>query len=117
MKRMVMSIALLGSSIMSAALPNTMHKAYQLNDVQSGQNNDQDAQSHSISEDEACDQEAVDAFDILMDDNADVPNEMIEAPAPVSPFEAYFKEIGVHMFMKYIAFKIWLEHHWQSLAK
>jgi hypothetical protein len=55
-----------------------------------------------------------DSFDSLME--TDVPNDMIVQPKPVSALEAYLRQCGVQLLMKYIAFKIWLEHYWQSLA-
>jgi len=59
------------------------------------------------------DQQAEDMFDMLMD--TEVPTDMIKEPKPVTPCEACLKQIGVQVFMKYIACKIWLEHQWKYL--
>jgi|GEM_PF-3378047 hypothetical protein len=115
MKSMVLSITLLSSVIMNSE-SRTGRLVYQIADEQTAANIQDDTQDSAMREQEKREQEAEDAFDVFMENNGDVPNDMIVASQPVSVYEAYFKEIGINIFMKYIAFKIWLEHHWQSLA-
>lgn len=100
MKKMIISVVLLCSPMGNAVLPSTTRLVYELNNEQAGAN----------------EQEAEDAFDAFIDDE-DVPSDMIVPAKPVSPCEAYLKEIGVQILMKYIAAKIWLEHQLQSWTK
>lgn len=111
-KTIIISIALLCSPMVNATLPNATRLAYQINDEQTAVN----TQNSVMNEEDEQEQEAEDAFDVLME-GEDVPTDMIVAAKPVSPCEAYFKEIGVQILMKYITLKIWLEHHWQSFTK
>lgn len=115
MKYILLSISLLSSSIMRPALPNNIRFAYDINKEQVSASQ-QDEETLAREADESEDDPEEDAFEALMDDD-DVPSDMIVAPRPVSPCEAYLKEIGVQILMKYIALKIWIEHQWQSLSK
>lgn len=116
MKSMILSIALLCSPIAVATLPTFSRLAYELSDEKAGGSVQEDAQQPAMSEEDQAEQEAEDAFDAFIDDE-DVPSDMIIPAKPVSPCEAYLKEIGVQLLMKYFTFKIWLEHLMQSSTK
>lgn len=114
MKSMTLTIILLSSPLANAVLPNQRNVAYQLNDehcLAGGENGQQDKARDEAQEE----QEEID-FDALMSDE-DIPSDMIPAAKPVSACEAYFKEIGITLFMKYIALKIWVENQLKSSTK
>lgn len=56
-----------------------------------------------------------DPFNDLMD--SDVPSDMLVAPKPVSPLEAWLKSIGVCVLIRCIACKIWVEHQCRSVLR
>lgn len=113
MKSMILSITLLCSPMATIALPNDTRLAYELNNENTRGGTQEDEQQTPMTEEQ---QEAEDAFDAIMDE--DVPNDMIAPQQPVSPCEAYFKEIGVHFYMKYyIPLMVWLEHQYKSRTK
>jgi hypothetical protein len=115
-KMIIISVTLLCSPMVNATLPNTTRLAYQINDEQTAAHTQNGTQNSAINQEDEREQEAEDAFDALMEDE-DVPKDMLVPAKPVSACEAYFKEIGVQILMKYITFKVWLERHWQSLTK
>lgn len=112
MKSALLSIALVSSPMMVAQYDVNLESMHI--EVQRHSDSDKkDAiEQQDISQKEECEE---DAFDDLMD--TDVPSDMIVEPKPVSACEAYLKQIGVQVLMKYITFKIWLEHQWQSITK
>ena len=111
MKSILFTIALLSSPlVMTASESQAPHTTVTTNDQQAPETKvvNEDPES-GVDEDQG-----EDSFDALMD--TDVPSDMIVQPKPVSPLEAYLKQIGVQVLMKYITLKIWLEHNWQSLT-
>lgn len=116
MKKMIISVVLLCSPMASIALPNETRLAHELNDERVGVDSGETTQAYASQED-IKEQEAEDAFDAFIAEDEDIPSDMIEPAKPVSACEAYFKEIGVQILMKYFAFKIWLEHLMQSSNK
>jgi hypothetical protein len=108
MKSILLTIALLSSPlVITTSNSDTVHTAA----------TEQAPETRIIDEDPESgvdEDQGEDSFDALMD--TDVPSDMIVQPKPVSPLEAYLKQIGVQVLMKYITLKIWLEHHWQSLT-
>jgi len=109
MKSILLSIALLSAPLLTAQITESetvVHDAQSTADVR-----DFDATADS---DAVSTQDQDDGFDDLM--NADVPVGMIEQPKPVSDTEAYLKSIGIQLFMKWIAFRVWLDHLIDSKA-
>lgn len=115
MKSMILSVFLLCSPLAQATLSNDVHVSYALNDEHEAVVGEDSQLEQAKEEAQGEQQDEVD-FDALMNDE-NVPEDMIPAAKPVSACEAYLKEIGITLFMQYIAFKIWLEHQWKSCSK
>ena len=108
MKLRVISIVLLGSSALHAESLNITDAHQETVKIEESivEQTAQEVQ-------EERNQEIEDAFDLLIEDE-DVPADMLMEPRPISALEGYLKEVGIQVFMKYITFRVWVEHHWRS---
>lgn len=90
---------------------NDMVVVYEVEEMQYSQEESISATEQDEHIDESLSE--TDSFDDLINDP--IPSGIVHQPKPVSSLEAFMRDIGCRLLMKYIVLKIWLRHCWQSL--
>jgi len=111
MKSTILSILLLSTAAITADEITTQQEVSAIQAEQA----DQISPAELAEAKQLCDEEDLEEDDIFADDGKELPP--MEIPKPISPFEAYMREIGVNLLLQYVAMKIWIEHQWHALMK